>query len=58
MKERRVVISGAELPDGTPIHNGVLTDEGIKIVAPYLADLFKAALEEAGISAQGGGETQ
>ena len=46
MKERHVVISGAQSPDGASIH---LTDEGIKIVAPYLADLFKAALEEAGI---------
>lgn len=46
MKEKACTVSSVELPDGTPVTGAVLSEAGIKAVAPLLADLLLAELEK------------
>lgn len=46
MKEKNCTIGSAELPDGTPVGLGILTDAGIKAAAPFLVELFAAELNK------------
>ena len=46
MSEKTCRIEGAEWPGGTPVTGAVLSEAGIKAVAPLLADLLLAELEK------------
>ena len=46
MKEKACTVSSVELPDGTPVGLGILTDAGVKAAAPFLVELFAAELNE------------
>lgn len=46
MKEKTCTVSSVELPDGTPVGLGILTDAGIKAAAPFLVELFATELNE------------
>ena len=46
MKEKACTVSGVELPDGTPVGLGILTDAGVKAAAPFLVELFAAELNK------------
>ncbi len=46
MPQRTLTITGAQTPGGSAVNAPMLTAEGIQAVAPYLVELFKAALAE------------
>ena len=46
MPQRTLTITGVQTPGGLAVSAPMLTAEGIQAVAPYLVELFKAALAE------------
>ena len=46
MKEKTCTVGGVELPDGTAVGLGILTDAGIEAAAPFLVELFAAELNK------------
>lgn len=46
MPQRTITITGVQTPGGSAVSAPMLTAEGIQAVAPYLVELFKAALAE------------